>query len=113
MRKRGVFFLIFIFLFLFVSINFVVAQEGFSPNGNERKGKYLYRKYCRKCHDGSTAKELSPNSKTMEQWKKVFENYKDLECKDEWEKIRHKDLNDIFTYLYKHAYDSPQPATCS
>lgn len=90
----------------------VFGGDAFSPNGNDRKGKYLYRKTCRKCHDGSKAKELSPSSKTMAEWKQAFENYKNLKCKDEWQKLKHKDLNDIFSYLYNHAYDSPQPATC-
>ncbi len=90
----------------------VLGAGNFTPNGNERKGKYLFRKYCRKCHDGSSAKVISPNSKTMDEWQDTFNNYQSLKCKDEWDKIRHKDLNDIFTFLHNHAYDSPQPATC-
>ena len=90
----------------------VFGTGPFTSNGNQRKGKYLFRKYCRKCHDGSSAKELSPNSKTMAEWKQVFSNYQNLKCKDEWKKLKHKDLNDIFTYLHEHAYDSAQPATC-
>jgi len=90
----------------------VFGSDPFTPNGNQRKGKYLYRKYCRKCHDGSAAKELSPSSKTMADWEQVFANYQNLKCKDEWNKLKHKDLNDIFTYLHEHAYDSAQPATC-
>ncbi len=90
----------------------VFGGGGFAPNGNQRKGKYLYRKHCRVCHDGSSAKELSPSSKTMAEWTDTFNNYTTLKCKDEWDKLSHKDLNDIFTYLHEHAYDSPQPATC-
>ena len=99
-------------LFIASSINIAIAADSFTNDGNDRKGKYLFRKSCRTCHDGSSAKELSPNSKTQAQWTRTFEKYERLECKDEWAKHKHGDLNDIYTYLYNHAYDSPQPATC-
>jgi cytochrome c2 len=93
----------------FVSVNFA------APEGNKRKGKYLFRKSCRSCHqDGGTAAELSPISKTQADWEKVFTNeaYKNLPCKAEWEKQSEKDLLDIYTYMYKHAFDSPSPLKC-
>jgi mono/diheme cytochrome c family protein len=86
-----------------------------SAEGNGRKGKYLFRKNCRACHvDGGSAKELSPIDKTQEKWKAVFsENaYKNLACKDEWAKLSAGDLEDIFTYMHDHAFDSPSPAKC-
>lgn len=80
---------------------------------NARKGKYLYRKYCRTCHkeDGS-AKALSPISKTQAEWDKVFKTYKSLACKDEWAKRKTKDIKDLHAHLWGHAYDSPSPAKC-
>ena len=86
-----------------------------APEGNKRKGKYLFRKSCRSCHvDGAAGKELSPISKTQAEWDKVFSNeaYKGLACKAEWEKQSEKDLLDIYTYMYKHAFDSPSPLKC-
>lgn len=88
------------------------AASSFTNDGNERKGKYLYRKNCRACHDGSGAVELSPNSKTMAQWERTFGRYERLGCIEEWNKLKHDDLNNIYSYLYGHAYDSAQPATC-
>jgi len=88
-----------------------------SKEGNSRKGKYLYRKNCRSCHmEGATgarpAKALSPMSKTQAEWEQAFEKYKTLACQDEWAKLKSNDLNDIYAYLWGHAYDSPSPAKC-
>jgi hypothetical protein len=94
----------------FVCIAF--GASSFTTDGNERKGKYMYRKSCRSCHDGSGATELSPNSKTMAQWERSFGKYERLDCIEEWNKLKQEDLNDIYSYLYNHAYDSAQPATC-
>lgn len=101
-----------LFLLLVVGLGIALAGANFDNTGNERKGKYLYRKNCRTCHDGSSAKDLSANSKTQAQWKRTFERHERLQCKDEWKKLSQDNLIDIFTYLYNHAYDSPQPATC-
>lgn len=83
--------------------------------GNGRKGKYLYRKNCRSCHaEGKGATDLSPVSKTQAAWIKAFgpEAIKGYQCADKFAALSDKDLNDIFTYLHDHAYDSPSPAKC-
>lgn len=92
-----------------------VSLAGPAGDGNYRKGKYLYRKNCRACHaPGKSANELSPVSKTQAQWKTAFSDKKiaSYPCKDKWAKLSAKDINDIYTYLYKHAKDSPTPAKC-
>lgn len=84
-------------------------------DGNYRKGKYLFRKNCRSCHaEGQKAKDLSPLDKTQAEWVKAFsaEAVAGYPCKDEWAKLSDTDKNDIFTYLHKHAKDSPTPAKC-
>ena len=82
-------------------------------NGNARKGKYLYRKNCRTCHaEGGKASDLSPISKLQAEWQKTFANPKAIKCNSEWAKLKEKDINDIYTYLYNHAKDSPSPAKC-
>ena len=86
-----------------------------AKKGNARKGKYLFRKNCRSCHsENGTAKPLSPISKTQAQWVAVFDaqGVAQLECKEEWEKRKAKDLKDIFVYMHNHAYDSPSPLKC-
>ncbi len=96
--------------FLFVTVAAGIAEQ---KKGNEKKGKFMYRKTCRACHiDGGSAKALSPNSKTQAQWDRAFEKHERLECADEWKKLSDKDLEDILSYLYNHAFDSPSPATC-
>ncbi len=90
----------------------LIAKEG-----NARKGKYLYRKYCRECHkEGAIGdrigKPLSPISKTQAEWVEVFKNHKNLECQDQWVQRKEKDIKDIYAYLWGHAYDSPSPSKC-
>ena len=111
-RKKQFWSLICIIFFVVCSLGAAMAGSEFSNDGNGRKGKDLYRKNCRTCHDGSSAAELSPNTKTQAQWQQTFNTYERLECAEEWQKMDQGDLTDIFTYLYDHAYDSPQPATC-
>ena len=99
-------------VFLTVS---VAALMGAEKGGNSRKGKYTFRKSCRECHvEGGKAQELSPANKTQAQWDAVFaaDKYKSLACKAEWEKLTPEDINDIYAYMWDHAFDSPSPAKC-
>ncbi len=98
-------------VFLFTTFGMAYAEE----KGNPRKGKYLFRKNCRTCHkESAEGKELSPSSKTMEQWVTAFkkETIDTYKCKEEFTKLKESDVNDIYTYLHKYAADSPSPATC-
>ena len=84
-------------------------------DGNSRKGKFLYRKYCKTCHsEGGEAKGLGPDAKTQAEWTAAFEPaaVDALACKAEWAKPSEKDMKDIYTFLYKGAYDSPNPVGC-
>jgi len=103
-------------LCLFLTAGFVVALAGTAAafeQGNERKGKYMFRKNCRSCHtEGASAEPLNPISKTQAQWERAFQRYERFECADQWEELSQSDRNDILTYLYNHAFDSPSPATC-
>jgi len=103
-------------LLIIMAIGFVFALIGTGTafeQGNDRKGKYLFRKNCRSCHqDGATATPLNPNSKTQAQWERAFERYERLECADQWKALGDSDRTDILTYLHGHAFDSPSPATC-
>ena len=101
-------------LVLLGGLGIAVAANSFTPDGNDRKGKYLYKKNCRTCHDGTKeqVQVLSPSTKTQAQWQRAFEDYERLDCVAEWQKLSQDDLKDIYSYLYNHAYDSPQPATC-
>ncbi len=112
MNKRKTQIVVMMVLGIFLTLTALAAAANYKPDGDERKGKYLYRKNCLSCHDGSKAKELYANTKTQAQWKSSFKRHERFECKKQWEKRSKQDLIDIFTYLYKHAYDSPQPAKC-
>ena len=62
----------------------------------------------------SSKPQISPNTKTQAQWEKIFDKkeYEEFGCKEEWDKLSEKDLLDIYTYLYEHASDSPNPVSC-
>lgn len=91
-----------------------------APKVNPKKGKVFYRNNCRVCHDGNTdAAELSPNTKTMEQWSRKFEDGEVVKkscvarAKDKvGTELTEQDLLDIQAYLVQHAADSDQPASC-
>ncbi len=86
--------------------------------GNQRKGKYIYRKVYKECHAAGKVDSprpiLSPDAKTQAQWKRVFDkkDFDQFGCPEQWSKLSEKELRDIFAYLYAHAADSPSPAKC-
>lgn len=87
----------------------VLAIDG----GNSRKGKHLYKKSCKVCHDkGSEGGELTPMSKTMAQWDRYFKKKAKKHPGDGISKMSEKDIKDINQFLYDSAADSPSPATC-
>ncbi|MBC8441010.1 MAG: cytochrome c family protein [Deltaproteobacteria bacterium] len=107
---------IMVLIFVLVSFSMTFASEG--PEGNDRKGKYTYRKVYKACAETggveSATPTISPADKTMGQWKEIFEN-KNLDefgCKDNWAALPAEDILDIYSYFYKHASDSPTPAKC-
>lgn len=83
------------------------AVEG----GNARKGKHLFKKNCKICHNnGDQGGELTPMSKTMSQWDRFFTKGK--HSGEVLNKLTEKDLKDINQFLFDKAADSPSPATC-
>ncbi|MCB2188157.1 MAG: cytochrome c [Deltaproteobacteria bacterium] len=106
-------------LALFLAAVLLLAGAGISlalGDGNYRKGKYLFRKECRVCHseEAGKAKDLSPNSLTQAEWAAAFqpETAAGYPCYSTWQKLKESDLNDIYTYMYNFAKDSPTPAKC-
>ena len=88
------------------------------PDGNKRKGKYTYKNVYKACSARGEVQSktpiISPSDKTMAQWKRLFDKKKfDLfKCSDEWSKLSEEGINDIYSYLYNYAADSPTPAKC-
>ncbi len=80
--------------------------------GNERKGKYFFKKVCKECHgqDGSAA-ELTPMSKTAAQWEAFFAAGKHGD-KALSEVVEEENIVHIEAFLVNHAADSDQPETC-
>lgn len=107
---------ILILLFTIVPFSMALASEG--PGGNDRKGKYTYRKVFKACSSAgeieSAKPTISPADKTMGQWKDIFEtkDFNEFGCIDHWTSLSDKDILDIYSYFYNHASDSPTPATC-
>lgn len=108
-------------IFIITTVFFIVGMAGFSlaaEKGNERRGKLVYRNVYKSCFKRGEIESkgpiVHPDMKTMAQWERAFEKkkFEDFGCNEEWSKLTEKDLNDIFTYLYNHAADSPSPAKC-
>jgi hypothetical protein len=101
---------------IFTMVTLAIAAEG--PAGNDRKGKYTYRKVYKACSETggveSATPTLSPSNKKMAEWKTVFENksFEEFGCMDNWAELSDTDILDIYSYFYNHAADSPSPATC-
>ena len=98
--------------FCFVGTGLAMEQ------GNNRKGKYTYRKVYKACQErgevDSPKPVLDPDSKTQAGWTETFANrqFKDFKCQEEWSKLSDEDLSDIYAYLWSFAADSPTPAKC-
>jgi hypothetical protein len=105
-----------VMMFVFIPLSAAIAAEG--PGGNDRKGKYTYRKVYKACMETGEVKSatptISPSNKTMAQWKEIFEakNFSEFGCLDNWAALSDSAVLDIYTYFYNHASDSPSPATC-
>ena len=104
---------IFILIDLIISLCFFGLGIAGSK-ANSRKGKMLFRKNCRACHNGSKAQELGPYQKTIKEWEAAFakDKLKDYACKDEWQKLSEQDLIDILEYLRAGASGSAVPRGC-
>ena len=81
--------------------------------GNKSKGRYLFKKKCRICHNDGEAKKLSPASKKMAEWEEALkpEKIETYMCKYKIKFLTPNVFNDIYTYLYDFAVDSPNPET--
>ncbi len=108
---------------LIVAVSVLLAASFVAPvaamdQGNKRKGKYIYRKVYKACHErGAVASEkpaLNPDAKTQAEWTQIFESkdYTEFGCDQEFAALAQDDLVDIYTYLHAHAADSPTPLKC-
>ena len=98
-------------LILFVLVAFLATTALGAEGGNPRKGKALFKKTCKECHSkGAAAGEVTPLTKTMEQWDRFFE--KKQHNPEGLNGLSEQDLKDIQQFLFDHAADSPQPETC-
>jgi hypothetical protein len=107
-----------IMVLMFIMVPFSMTFAGQGPDGNDRKGKYTYRKVIKACAEAgqieSATPKISPADKTMTQWKEIFEgkDFSEFGCLDNWAALSETDALDIYSYFYNHASDSPTPATC-
>lgn len=110
------------------TINFLVALialsvialigaslESAGPNPN--KGKTLYKTTCKSCHiKGGEAKDLTPMSKTIDQWNRFFKKGVEACLKRVTDKtnktLTPQDVEDMKFFLVSHAADSDHPETC-
>jgi hypothetical protein len=116
-KKSFITLIVLMFTLVSISMAFASSTEG-GPDGNKRKGKYTYRKVCKACAaagDTESAKpKVSPADHKMAEWKAIFEskNFEEFGCEAHWAKLSDKAINDIYSYFYHFAADSPTPAKC-
>ncbi len=80
---------------------------------SDKKGKYYFKKICKSCHgQGDEGGELTPMSKTIKQWERVFRKDRHIEGEAFSKKFDGTQLLHIQTFLVNHAADSDQPETC-
>ena len=100
---------------------FVISTIGVSlalDKGNNRKGKYVYRKVYSACFErgevDSKVPPISPADKTQAEWISIFESkdFQQFGCQQEWQQLSEAEVSDIYAYLHDHASDSPTPAKC-
>ena len=102
-------------MFVF-SMTAVAFAQG--PDGNKRKGKYTYKGVYKACAKRGEVKSKTPlisaGDKPMAQWKRIFDKkkFEIFKCSEEWSKLSKEEVNNIYTYLYSYAADSPTPAKC-
>ena len=96
---------------LLTAMAFIAANAFAAEGGNPRKGKSLFKKTCKECHSkGAAAGEVTPLTKTMEQWDRFFQKLD--HNPDGLKNLSEQDLKDVHQFLYDHAADSPHPETC-
>jgi hypothetical protein len=90
-----------------------VAQAAIE-GGDAKKGKILAKEKCKYCHvAGAEGGTITPLSKTQRQWERFYSKDKhNKKAPGTWDKINPNELTDIMQFMYDHAADSPQPATC-
>ncbi len=101
-------------LIIILAILAIALVTAAATKGNETKGRYFFRQSCKECHTkGAAGGEITPLSKTMEQWRKYFAAGKHNRVKEPLSKVMASEqLVDVQTFLVSHAADSLQPETC-
>jgi len=97
-------------VFLLMTALAQAAIEG----GDAKSGKGLAKEKCKYCHvPGAEGGTMTPLSKTQRQWERFYTRNKHNKlAPGAWAKINQNELLDIMQFMYEHAADSPQPATC-
>lgn len=86
-------------------------------SGKVETGKALFKEKCKSCHNGKSAKKLTPSLKMRAQWKRYLKDdqiklAKKHAAKDVTVKLSETDINNLWAFLYVGAMDSEKPQTC-
>lgn len=99
---------------LLISGLMAITAQAAIEGGDTQKGKTLAKEKCKYCHvTGADGGTMTPLSKTQRQWERFYKKDKHNKlAPGAWDKIDTNELLDIMQFMYDHAADSPQPATC-
>lgn len=102
--------------FLIPALLLLVTPLMAGPNPN--RGKSLYKSTCKTCHvKAGEGKELTPISKTQDQWKRFFvkSTLNTMTTRVQvktGKQLTAEELADMQLFLVSHAADSDHPETC-
>ena len=106
---------------ILMALGFLAGSTGMALDrkaGDVEAGKTMFKETCKSCHDGSSAKKLTPAHKTRSQWKRYFADDAAKMVRKHGEDITAKlnlteaDLNNLWAFCYEGAMDSEKPQTC-
>jgi len=99
---------------LVVSLFTISFAHAAIEGGNAKKGKALAKEKCKYCHiAGANGGTMTPLSKTQRQWERFYTKDKHNKlAPGAWDKLSQTEVKDTMQFMYDHAADSPQPATC-
>ena len=106
---------------ILMALGFLAGSMGLALDrkaGDVETGKVMFKEKCKSCHDGSSAKKLTPAHKTRSQWKRYLGDDAAKLARKHGEEVTgdlaltSADLNNLWAFCYSGAMDSEKPQTC-
>ena len=94
------------YLLLLLIVAVVLVPTSSTAGSNPRKGKKVFDRTCKACHiKGTQAGELSPSSKTMQQWEQTIKKNKNRCDPEVLKSLKSEDKEALIVFLKTYASD--------